>query len=35
MLRREVTEARFSDILKIELDALLSRHIIGKEKSRK
>lgn len=35
MLRREVTGANISDILKIELDEILSRHITGKEKNRK
>lgn len=32
MLRREVTGARISDIFKIELDEILSRHTTGKEK---
>lgn len=35
MLRREVTGARISDILKIELEEILSRHTTRKEKKKK
>lgn len=32
MLRRELTGARISDIFKIELDEIISRHSTGREK---